>query len=102
MRARLLVLVVCSALVSAPRAVCSQERGVKLAVGDVGIGIGDVPRLDGLRLNFRDRDLNLVRGMNVTIWTPHDEADGVVRGLAFRSASSILRATSDPSGSCPW
>jgi hypothetical protein len=58
-------------------------QGLKLAVGDVGIGVGDVPRLDGLRLNYRDYDLELVRGINATIWMPYDGADGVVQGLAL-------------------
>ena len=57
-------------------------QGLKLAVGDVGLGIGDVPRIDGLRLNFRDRYMERVRGVNLTIWTPHEDPRGVVHGLA--------------------
>ncbi|MBW3534726.1 MAG: hypothetical protein KY453_05835 [Gemmatimonadetes bacterium] len=57
-------------------------QGVKIAVGDVGLGIGDVPRLDGLRLNFRDRHLERVRGVNVTLWEPYEGARGEVQGLA--------------------
>ena len=60
----------------------AQEPGLKLAIGDAGLGIGDVPRLDGIRLNFRDRHVEKVRGMNLTIWSPHQEADGDVTGLA--------------------
>lgn len=66
-----------------PAAARAQDPGLKIAAGDVGIGIGDVPRLDGLRVNFRDRHLELVRGINVTFWEPHDEAEGVVEGLAL-------------------
>ena len=40
---------------------------MKLAAGDFGIGIGDVPRPDGLRLNFRDRYLERVGGINSTL-----------------------------------
>lgn len=58
-------------------------QGLKIAVGDVGLGIGDVPRIDGLRLNFRDRALERVRGVNVTIWTPYRDADGTIEGLAL-------------------
>lgn len=48
------------------------------------ISIGHYPRVDGLRLNFRDRDLELVRGANITIWHPHeDDLTGDVRGLAL-------------------
>ncbi|MCH7991209.1 MAG: hypothetical protein IIC35_02160, partial [Gemmatimonadetes bacterium] len=54
---------------------------MKLAAGDFGIGIGDVPRLDGLRLNFRDRYLERVRGLNATLWMPYEDADGSVEGL---------------------
>jgi hypothetical protein len=48
------------------------------------IAIGDHPRVDGLRLNFRDGELELVRGANVTIWHPYDrDVGGTVRGLAL-------------------
>jgi len=59
------------------------EGGVVLTIGGVGIGVGDVPRLNGLRLNFRDRDLRLVNGVNATIWSPHRPARGAVNGLAL-------------------
>ena len=59
-------------------------QGVKLALGDVGIGIGPVPRLDGIRLNFRDdHTLERVRGLNATVWMPHDDVEGEVIGLAL-------------------
>jgi hypothetical protein len=61
----------------------SLGQGLKIAAGDVGLGIGDVPRLDGIRLNFRDRELRKVRGLNATIWGPYQGARGEVRGLAL-------------------
>jgi len=64
-----------------PRGISAQ--GVKIAVGDVGIGIGDVPRIDGLRLNFRDDALERVRGINATIWSPREGIRGTVKGLAL-------------------
>lgn len=71
------------ALPLAPSAAHSQSHGLKLAAGDVGLGIGDVSRLDGIRLNFRDRYLERVRGINVTIWSPYDRPRGTARGLAL-------------------
>ena len=47
------------------------------------ISIGNYPRVDGLRLNFRDRALERVRGINATIWNPYEPATGVVTGLAL-------------------
>ena len=47
------------------------------------ISFGNYPRVDGLRLNFRDRALDRVRGINVTIWNPYEPATGVVTGLAL-------------------
>ena len=47
------------------------------------ISIGNYPRVDGLRLNFRDRALERVRGINATIWNPHEPATGVVTGVAL-------------------
>lgn len=47
------------------------------------ISIGNYPNVAGLRLNFRDRNLELVRGINATIWNPYEPATGLVSGLAL-------------------
>lgn len=83
MRARAPFPLLLASLLLLPNPARGQERGIKIAVGDVGLGIGDVRRLDGLRLNFRDRDLELVRGINATMWTPYERAEGMVQGLAL-------------------
>ena len=36
------------------------------------LSIGNHPRVDGLRLNFRDRELELVNGINATLWAPYE------------------------------
>lgn len=59
------------------------DPGWILGVNDVGIGIGDVPRLTGIRLNYRDRALERVTGINATVWAPYEEMDGRVEGLAL-------------------
>lgn len=48
-----------------------------------GISIGNYPNVSGLRFNYRDQDLQQVRGANFTIWSPYGEPTGTVRGLAF-------------------
>ena len=58
-------------------------RSVDLTVNNVGISIGDSRRVTGLRLNYRDRDLREVVGINATIWMPHEGSRGDVRGLAL-------------------
>ncbi len=48
------------------------------------LSIGGHPRVDGIRINFRDRELDRVRGANITVWSAYDDADlGEVRGLAL-------------------
>ncbi|MGH7626192.1 MAG: hypothetical protein ACREOJ_12860, partial [Gemmatimonadaceae bacterium] len=54
-----------------------------LAVHQIGVGIGNSPDITGLRLNFRDDGPIRVQGVNVTLWTPYDPAQGVVRGVAL-------------------
>lgn len=73
----LLGLIAATALV--PTLAHSQESGTPVRRV---ISIGNHPRVDGLRLNFRDRELDLVRGANVTIWSPYNDAGGTVKGLA--------------------
>lgn len=48
-----------------------------------GIAIGDVARVNGLRINFRDRNLEEVNGVNLTFWRPYSESRGVVSGMAL-------------------
>jgi hypothetical protein len=56
---------------------------IDLTIHDVGLAIGDKPRVTGLRINFRDRRLEQVNGINATIWSPYEPATGVVNGLAL-------------------
>ena len=61
----------------------ASAQGLDLTLNHVGIGIGEVPEVTGLRLNFRDRNLKKVNGVNVTIWNPYQPATGVVNGIAL-------------------
>jgi hypothetical protein len=80
--ARLTVLVLAApVMLAAPTSLAAQA--LDLTVNDVGLAIGSVRRVKGLRLNFRDRDLDYVIGANVTIWTPYEPASGRVVGLAL-------------------
>jgi hypothetical protein len=61
----------------------SGAQVLDLTVNDVGLAIGNKPSMTGLRLNFRDRDLKRLDGVNVTIWTPYEPMSGTVRGVAL-------------------
>lgn len=56
---------------------------IDLTVNNTGVAIGDKPRMNGLRINYRDRRLEEVNGVNVTIWSPYEPATGTVNGLAL-------------------
>ncbi|MEP6730672.1 MAG: hypothetical protein ABJE10_08535 [bacterium] len=59
-------------------------QGLDLTINHVGLAIGDVPEVTGLRLNFRDRNMRRVDGINATIWGPYENSHpGTVRGLAL-------------------
>ena len=60
-------------------------RGLLLGAGGVGLGLGDVPRVTGLRINVRDRALQRVAGLHVTALAPRAPADSAshVTGLAL-------------------
>jgi hypothetical protein len=61
----------------------AQSDGIDLTVNHVGIGIGDVRRVTGIRLNFRDRrDFDVV-GINATVWAPYRDVHGTITGLAL-------------------
>src|SRR5688572_21852853 len=70
------------ALASLPGIAAAQS--LDLTVNNTGLSIGDSRFVRGIRLNFRDRNLDRVEGINATIWYPYDDArGGVVKGIAF-------------------
>jgi hypothetical protein len=56
---------------------------IDLTVHNVGLAIGDKPEMTGLRINYRDRHLREITGVNATIWSPYEPATGTVNGLAL-------------------
>ena len=60
-----------------------RSGGITLGVNGNGLSIGDVPRTNGIRINYRDRNLEVANGVNATIWTPYGEPQGDVNGLAL-------------------
>src|SRR5512146_449503 len=78
--AHLRILVPIALLVAATSA---SAQVLDLTVNNTGLAIGDKPRVNGVRINFRDRRLEEVNGVNITIWNPYQPATGVVNGLAL-------------------
>ncbi len=68
-------------IVAAP--VDAAAQSLDLPVRGYGLSIGDSREHVGLRLNFRDRRLRSMKGVNVTIWTPSNPARAEVRGVAI-------------------
>lgn len=64
-------------------ATSASAQVIDLTINNTGLAIGDKPRVNGVRINFRDRRLERVNGVNITIWNPYSPATGVVNGLAL-------------------
>ena len=67
------------------------HAALKLTAGGIGLTLGNSRDANGIRFNFRDRDLGTVNGINVTIWrypywgqtrSRFPNPRGVVNGLA--------------------
>ena len=61
----------------------AQDNSLDLTVNGSGISIGDSREVKGLRLNYRDRNLRRVDGVNATIWMPYEHPRGLVEGVAL-------------------
>src|SRR3954470_22541057 len=72
---------------------------IGLAYHDNGITIGNAARTNGIRINAVDADLELVNGVNMTLWRPSGELSGTVNGLAVGLAPGATISTAPPSGS---
>jgi len=85
-----------------PAPLAAQDgRSLDATINGVGISIGDSPEVIGLRLNFRDRYLRRVDGVNITIWSPHEETgvvNGIAVGLPMTGAREINGITLAPAG----
>jgi hypothetical protein len=61
----------------------ASAQSLDLTIHHTGVSIGDSRFVRGVRLNFRDRRLEEVQGVNITIWSPYSPATGVVNGAAI-------------------
>ncbi len=63
--------------------------GLDLTIGGTGLAIGNIPKVNGFRINFRDHHLDEVNGLNLTLWPPkqNHRVGGIVRGMAVGLAA---------------
>src|SRR5690606_9367185 len=48
-------------------------QSVDLGAANAGLSIGNSPVWTGVRINWRDRDVQRVNGLNITIWRPSED-----------------------------
>ena len=81
-----LFLLVLSVFLLPGRAV-SAAGSLTLPAKTWGICFGNSPRFNGLRFNIADEKLELINGVNITLWKANDkdnkEAGGTVNGLSL-------------------
>lgn len=61
----------------------AHSQSLDVAIQGNGLSIGDSRRVNGVRLNFRDRNLERINGINITLWQPHSPARGKINGVAI-------------------
>jgi len=63
------------------------HSSLDLTIRNSGLSIGNAPRVNGIRLNYRDDGLERVNGLNMTLWGPYNDEErtpsGTVNGLAI-------------------
>ena len=62
---------------------CKDASSLDIGAAEIGISLGSASRWTGLRVNARDRCLDRVNGLNLTLWTPGNPVGGTVNGLAL-------------------
>ncbi len=60
-------------------------KSVDIAIRNNGLSIGNSKGINGLRINFRDKHLQKVNGINFTIWKPKDNTNknSIINGFAL-------------------
>lgn len=61
------------------------SQGLGIPTKRVGIGFGNLPQFTGIRFNFKDRYVEKIKGINVTVWQTKNDSDqsGTVNGISL-------------------
>ena len=66
----------------------ASAQSLDLGYAGTGISLGNSKNWTGLRINLRDHQAETLRGLNLTLWNPDDDAvdrlDGIALGLKTR------------------
>jgi hypothetical protein len=87
-------------LVAVAASICSTvfSQGLGIPSKKGGIGFGNLHHFAGLRFNFRDKNVEKITGVNVTVWQPKDDEDqtGVMNGISV--GVPVAMGTEDRNG----
>jgi len=80
MRRPLLVLLLCASVCFS-----GHPQGLGIPTKTTFLGFGNLPKFTGVRLNWKDRNVQQVNGINVTAWIPKDEdaMEGTINGISI-------------------
>ena len=78
----------CALLFAFAAAAPAAAGSLDLPVRGAGLSFGNSQTFTGLRLNLRDRDLQTIRGVTVTLWAPAREPSGSIQGLSLGLAGT--------------
>jgi hypothetical protein len=59
------------------------SQALNIPTQKAGLSIGNSKEFNGLRLNFRDKNVEQINGVNLTLWKSNQNKDAVVNGLSF-------------------
>jgi len=62
---------------------CTSCRSLDLAINGFGVSFGNSTRFTGLRFNLVDRDVEEIKGINLTFWKPRENPNAVIRGITL-------------------
>ena len=57
-------------------------ESLDLAIRGWGLSLGNSSRINGLRINFVDHDVERVTGVNLTLWKARRNPDALIRGVS--------------------
>jgi len=57
-------------------------QSLDIPVKGYGISFGNSKKFAGLRFNFRDKRVNRIDGMNITLWKADENEDAIMRGIS--------------------
>jgi len=69
----------------------SSSSSLDIAIKGYGLSIGNSKKINGIRINLVDSNVERINGLNITLWKPKRNPDAVINGASIGLVSTAAK-----------